>query len=258
MDPVINRVEIDPTWGRFEMDKFDGKGAFGMWKYKLLGQLEIQGLGSVLEEGASLYKSSEKLEEGAEPVIDPVKVAKHKRVKNLIGTCLSDIILRKVMHEPIAYQMRKALERDYQTKTLPNKIYLKQNFASFKMDESKSVEENMDGFLKLVGDLASLNINVSDEDQAIQLLTSLPSQYEALVHTLKYGTGKDTLTVNEVVSSAYAKEIELKQKGLLGKSVKANEGLYVESRGRSGKSQTEETTISQERQIEVKGSPVSV
>lgn len=118
---------------------------------------------------------------------------------------------------------------------LPNRIYLKQQFAGFKMDDSKSIEENMDDFLKLIGDLASLNINVSDEDQAIQLLTGLPPQYEALVHTLKYGTGKDTLTVREVVSSAYAKEIELKQKSLLGKAGKSSEGLYVESRGRSNK-----------------------
>ena len=235
MDLGKDSVEIDPTRGRFEMDKFDGKGDFGMWKYKLLGQLEIQGLGSVLQEGSTLYKTSEKLEEGADPVLDPAKVAKDTRVKNLMGTCLSDMILRKVMHEPTALAMWKALERDYQTKTLPNRIYLKQQFASFKMDESKSVEENMDGFLKLIGDLASLNITISDEDQAIQLLTGLPSQYEALVHTLKYGTGKDTLTVREVVSSAYAKEIELKQKGLLGKAGKTNEGLYVESRGRSSK-----------------------
>lgn len=87
----------------------------------------------------------------------------------------------------------------------------------------------------LIGDVASLNINVSDEDQVIQFLTSLPSQYEALVHTLKYGTGKDTLTVREVTTSAYAKEIELKHRGLLNKRKSSSEGLYVESRGRSSK-----------------------
>lgn len=118
-----------------------------MWKYKLLGQLEIQGLASVLDENATLYKDSEKLEEGADPVKDPVKVAKDTRVKNLIGTCQRDMILRKVMREPTAQGMWKALERDYQMKTLPNKIYLKQQFASFKMEENKSIEENMNCFL---------------------------------------------------------------------------------------------------------------
>ncbi|KAL0688216.1 hypothetical protein Bca4012_087893 [Brassica carinata] len=141
---------MEPTRGKFEMDKFDGRGDFGMWKYKLLGQLEIQGLASVLEPGATLYKESEKLEEGADLVLDPTKVAKDTRVKNLIGTCLSDMILRKVMNEPTALGMWKALGRDYQTKTLPNRIYLKQQFASFKMDESKSIDENMDCFLKLI------------------------------------------------------------------------------------------------------------
>ena len=46
-------------------------------------------------------------------------------------------------------------------------------FASFKMEEHKSIEENLDVFLKLVDDLASLNINVSDEDQAIQVMSSV-------------------------------------------------------------------------------------
>ena len=137
---------MEPTLGRFEMDNFDDKGDFGMWKYKLLGKLEIQRLGSILEEGATLLKSSEKSKEGAVPVLDPAKVAKDSRVKNLLGMCLSDIILWKVMHEPTTYEMWKALERDYQTKTLPNMIYFKQQFASFKMEEAKSIEENMDCF----------------------------------------------------------------------------------------------------------------
>ena len=229
---ATDQFSMEPTQGRFEMEKFDGKGDFGLWKYKLLGQLEIQGLASALEENATLYKSSEKLEEGSEPVLDPVKVAKDTRAKNLMGTCLSDMILRKVMTEPTALEMWKALKRDYQTKTLPNRIYLKQQFASYKMEESKSIEENLDSFLKLISDLASLDIQVSDEDQAIQILARLPPQYEALVHTLKYGTGKDTLTVQDVTTSAYAKEIELKQRCLLGKAKTNSEGLYVESRGR--------------------------
>lgn len=42
------------------------------------------------------------------------------------------------------------------------------------MSEQKTIEENLDVFLKLVDDLVSLNIMVSDEDQAIQVLSSLP------------------------------------------------------------------------------------
>ncbi|CAA7023983.1 unnamed protein product [Microthlaspi erraticum] len=149
---------MEPTLGRFEMEKFTGKEDFGMWKYKLLGQLEIQGLASVLDEDFSIYVKSEKQEE--------------------------------VMDSPTSRDMWLALEEEYQAKSLPNRIYLKQQFASFRMDENKNLEDNLDTFLKLIADLASLKITISDEDQAIQLLTSLPPAYEQLVHTLKYGTGK--------------------------------------------------------------------
>lgn len=62
----------------------------------------------------------------------------------------------------------ESFRRRLSNKDIPNRIYLKQSFASYKMDENKSIEENLDKFLKLVDDLASLNINVSDEDQAIK------------------------------------------------------------------------------------------
>lgn len=130
------------------------------------------------------------------------------------------------MNEATALDMWKTLERDYQTKSLPNRIYLKQQFASYKMDESKTIEENLDTFLRLIADLASLDIKILDEDQAIQVLSGLPPQYEPLVHTLKYGMGKDTLTLREVTTSAYTKEVELRQKGLLNKGKSSSEGFF--------------------------------
>ena len=129
------------------------------------------------------------------------------------------------MHETTALGMWKALEKNYQTKSLPNKIYLKKQFSCYKMEEDKTIEESVDIFLKLIADLESLKVTISHEDQAIQLLSGLPEAYEPLVHTLQYGTGKETLTVNEVVTSSYSKEAELKQKGLLNKSKTNSEGL---------------------------------
>ena len=47
------------------MEKFDGKGDFGMWKYKLMGQLEIQGLLSVLKEDFMVLTESGREVEGS-------------------------------------------------------------------------------------------------------------------------------------------------------------------------------------------------
>lgn len=151
-------------------------------------QLEIQGLLSVLKEEETSTSKEEKLEDSEEIKQDPKKAEKDLRVRSLLSICLSDVILRKIMNEPTALGMWRALERDYQTKSLPNKIYLKKKFSCFKMEEEKPMEENFDQFLKVIADLASIKIDISDEDQAIQLLSGLPPAYEPLVHTLQYGT----------------------------------------------------------------------
>lgn len=52
-------------------------------------------------------------------------------------------------------------------------------------------------FLKLADDFTSLNINVFDEDKAIQVFSSLPSQSDSLCYTLKYRNGSETLTLKE-------------------------------------------------------------
>ena len=66
---------------------------------------------------------------------------------------LGNLVLHKIMKETAAIGVWKVLERDYQTKTLPERIYMKHRFASFKMKDHKRIEENMDIFLKLVSEL---------------------------------------------------------------------------------------------------------
>ncbi|KAF8053895.1 hypothetical protein N665_1364s0004 [Sinapis alba] len=107
---------MEETSGKFEVEKFDGKGDFGLWKYKMLCQLEIVGLGSVLKEKTLDVEGEERKDDKP----DPREQDRELRTKNRISMCLSDLILRKVMHEPTGLAMWKALEAEYQTKTLPN------------------------------------------------------------------------------------------------------------------------------------------
>lgn len=73
----------------------------------------------------------------------------------------------------------------------------------FKCDGSKTIDINVDDFLKIVTEMSSLNVNVTDEIQAIVFLSSLPGSYDQLKHTLKYG--KDSITLEEVISAARSK-----------------------------------------------------
>ena len=92
----------------------------------------------------------------------------------------SDQVPRKVIKEKTTHAMWIKLEQLYMTKSLPTRIYLKQKFYSFKMDEDKSMDDNVDKFTKLVNDLESLDVKIDDEDHAIFLLNSLPKLYELL------------------------------------------------------------------------------
>ena len=141
---------MEPTLRRFEMEKFDSKGDFGMWKYKMMGHLVIHGLLSVLKEDFTVLTESEKAVAGSDVKVDQKKADKDLRVRSLLGTCLSDSILRMIMHETIVLGMWKALEKNYQTKSLRNRIYSKKQFSCYKMEEDKTIEKNVDIFLKLI------------------------------------------------------------------------------------------------------------
>lgn len=129
---------MEATSGKFEVKKFDGKEDFGLWKYKMLCQLEIVGLGSVLKEKTPYTDAKGEEQKDAKP--DPKEKERELHTKNLISMCLSGLILRKVMHEPTTLDMWYALEVEYQTKTLPNQIYIKQSYAGFRMEEHNTKE----------------------------------------------------------------------------------------------------------------------
>lgn len=231
---------MEPTKARFEVEKFDGEGDFALWKHKMLAQFEILGLDSVLqpEEVDLKGKGVASDDPDSKAAVDPKRLEKDRRVRNLLSMSLSDMVLRKVIKSKTALEMWTALESTYQIKSLPNRFYLKQRFYSYKMDEDKNLDKNIDAFTKLVSDLASLDVELSEEDQAVILLNSLPRRFEPLVHTLKYGRDQDTISLKEITSAAYSIELDMKAKCGQGSSGKSSEGLYFQSRGRPEKKHT--------------------
>ncbi|GKB36538.1 hypothetical protein Tco_0881480 [Tanacetum coccineum] len=104
------------------------------------------------------------------------------------------------------------------------------------MHPGKSQSEHIDEFYKLVGDLVAIDTAISDEDQTLLLLTSLPSSYDNFMETLLYG--RDTLKLEDVLTTLNSKELQ-KMKETKGDG---GEGLYV--RGSSGQRDMEQGTDS--------------
>ncbi|XP_013614156.1 PREDICTED: uncharacterized protein LOC106320348 [Brassica oleracea var. oleracea] len=162
------------------------------------------------------------------PVIDPTKFEKSEKAKDLIVLNVGNKVLRKIQHCETAVAMWSTLNNLYTETSLPNRIYLQLRFYTFKMVDSKSIDVNVDDFLKFVADLNNLQVEVLEEVQAILLLSSLPAKYDQLKETLKYG--RDTLSLAEVTGAAKSKERELIESGKFTRS--GGEGLLVD-RGRS-------------------------
>lgn len=231
------------TSARIEVEKFDGRGDYTMWKEKLMAHLDILGLSvalkEVVETEAVTDPSAETKQTDEEAKVSAEKLEaldeKRRKARSTIVLSVTDRVLRKIKKEQTAAAMIGALDKLYMSKALPNRIYLKQKLYGFKMSENLSIEGNIDEFLQIITDLENTNVQVSDEDQAILLLMSLPKPFDQLRDTLKYGTGRSILTLDEVIAAIYSKELEF---GSTKKSIKGQaEGLYAkaksESRGRS-------------------------
>ncbi|KAL0534607.1 hypothetical protein IC582_028898 [Cucumis melo] len=93
------------------------------------------------------------------------------------------------------------------------------------MDQSKSLEENLDEFQKIIIDLNNISEKMSDENQAVILLNSLPETYREVKAAIKYG--RDSLTMSIVLDALKTRNLEMK------KEHKAGELLMA--RGRSEK-----------------------
>lgn len=202
---------------KIKISCFDGKGDFSMWKKRMLAHLSILGLKEALTDSSPTSGSEVTIKKGEEEedfkerlkALEVEKAEKAEKAMNMIILNLGDHVLRKLEDCTTAASIWTALERLYNSKTLPNRIHLQHKFYTFKMLESKSIDENIDDFLKLVSGLSSVNVSVSEEVQAILLLSSLPAQYNQLKETLKYG--RETLTIEDVTNAAKSKEIELKE-----------------------------------------------
>ncbi|TXG48044.1 hypothetical protein EZV62_027338 [Acer yangbiense] len=123
---------------------------------------------------------------------------------------LSDNVLREVNDETTAFDVWKKLESLYLTKSLTNKIYLKERLFSFKMDPNKGLGQNLDEFKRMTIELANAGEKekLSDENEAIILLNSLPDSFRDVKAAIKYGI--TSLSLEKCISALKSKDLELK------------------------------------------------
>jgi hypothetical protein len=113
-----------------------------------------------------------------------------------------------VSEESIAKYLWDKLGKLYQSKSLVNKIFLRNNFYNVRMRCGDSVVNHLNIFNTVVSQLVSVEIKISDEYTCINLLCSLPDSWDSLVVSI--GSNTTTLKFDEVVSSLFSEEMRRK------------------------------------------------
>ncbi|PON44658.1 hypothetical protein PanWU01x14_265380, partial [Parasponia andersonii] len=195
---------------KFDIEKFTGKNDFGLWKMKMEAVLIQQGLEqALLSEKDLLVPTGDKEKE---EFIKKMESIQSKAYSSIILS-LSDPVLRKVSQERTVSGLRKKLEDLCRTKALPNRIYA-----------SKSIEDSLDDYDKLILDLENLDIKIDEEDKAVILLNSLPNSLKHFKETLKYG--RETIPVEDIQNALNSKLLDMKT------SEKTSSGQGLNVRGR--------------------------
>uniref|UniRef100_A0A2N9GD91 Uncharacterized protein n=1 Tax=Fagus sylvatica TaxID=28930 RepID=A0A2N9GD91_FAGSY len=199
--------------------KFDGTGNFGLWQRRVKDLLVQQGLVK------ALYGKTKKPEKMTDDEWEELDM----KAVSTIRLLLANEVMYDVMEENSTAGIWLNLEKRYMSKSLTNKLHLKQKLYGLKMTEGADLRQHINTFKQIISDMLRIDIKFEDEDKAMMLLTSLPASYEHLVMTLLYG--KETLELEEVSGAL----LDHYQRKLKDSAESSGEGLVVkgyQDRGR--------------------------
>ncbi|GKB21351.1 hypothetical protein Tco_0855274 [Tanacetum coccineum] len=93
---------------------------------------------------------------------------------------------------------------------------------TYYMSPGTKVGHHIDDFNKLILDLENIDIEIEDKDQALMLLTSLPSSYKNFMEILLYG--KESLTMEDILATLNSRELKKRTEGTKSSRLKSTGG----------------------------------
>ena len=83
------------------------------------------------------------------------------------------------------------------TKSLANRLYMKQKLYAFNMGKDKMILDQIDEFNNILDDLENIDVKLENEDKALILLNALPNTYKHFKDVMLYGRAQ-MITLEEV------------------------------------------------------------
>lgn len=172
---------------KLEVPLFDGRMDFSLWQCTIQDYLVQQGLDCALEK--------EKPTEMKDLEWSTIQ----KKAVSTIRLALAPQIKVTVLKETCPKKLWDLLESKFASTTLTNRLMMKINLYSLKMEDEGNVFDHINKFNELVSRLMNAGDDIKDEEHALLLLASLPKSYKSLVQSML--AGKSTLQLDEVVKS---------------------------------------------------------
>ena len=165
--------------------------AKGLWKY-------VDG-SAVLAEGATT-EQREKYRSESQKAFSVIAMSVATSLLYLITSC----------EQP--KEAWDALKRHFERETLANKLFLKKQYFRKEMREGNSIDMHLKEMKELTDKLSSIGAPISEEDQVVTLLGSLPSSFSNVVTALEARV--DDLTLDFVQQQLIHHERKLKAQDL--------------------------------------------
>jgi hypothetical protein len=163
---------------KFEINKFNGKNNFEIWKVKMHNLLVQQGVVKAL-----LGKAKQPT-----TITDEDWDEIYARALSAIHLCLADDVLFNIVTEKTTTSLWMKLESLYMTKSLMNMIFLKRQLYSLCMKEGTKIADNLNIFNTLLVQLTSMRVKFKSEDKAIALLCSFPTSWDHFVTSISFSS----------------------------------------------------------------------
>ena len=189
---------------KWSIEKLNGSN-WNTWKFQMKHLLMAKGLWSLID-------GSEVLASEASAAAEALFQSQLHKAFSTIVLAIDSAQLYLVTSCEDPKQAWNALKNHFERETLANKLLLKKQYFRSEMKEGTSVDQHLKHMKDITDKLAAIGAPVSEEDQVVTLLGSLPRRFATLVTAIE--TRMDGVSL-DYVQQALVHE-EMKQSELSG------------------------------------------
>ena len=173
---------------KFDVEKFDGRINFGLWKVQVKDLLIKSRLHKALKSKPTTASGEDfaRYEVPKSSVSDEDWEELNLKATSTITLCLVKNILANVFGILTPKGLWEKLEQMYHAKSLSNRLYLKEQFHTLRMEKGKRISDHLSILNDIILDLEAIRVMISNEDKALLPIWSLPTSYEHMKLILMY------------------------------------------------------------------------